>query len=144
MTGRTLVSCYTVVTTLDDAPEYPAISYNWGDEEDTRPIMLNNRVVQVTANLAAFLRHAQHGRHLWGIRNAWIDALCINQKDDSEKSWQVQMMRDIYAGADEVYAWLGRATRLTAPMITWIKRTTEGIKRDWEKTYPGRFPQRRA
>lgn len=37
----------------------------------------------------------------------WIDAICINQKDDEEKGWQVAMMGDIYRKASKVFAWLG-------------------------------------
>ncbi|KAJ9663577.1 hypothetical protein H2201_005538 [Coniosporium apollinis] len=40
-------------------------------------------------------------------RLLWIDALCINQKDNDEKSSQVMMMRDIYAHAKNVLLWLG-------------------------------------
>lgn len=40
-------------------------------------------------------------------RLLWIDALCINQKDNNEKSSQVMMMRDIYAHAKNVLVWLG-------------------------------------
>jgi hypothetical protein len=37
----------------------------------------------------------------------WIDYLCINQRNDIEKAWQVALMRDIYSQADQVLAWLG-------------------------------------
>ena len=33
--------------------------------------------------------------------------MCINQADDDERSHQVEQMRDIYAGAVEVFSWLG-------------------------------------
>ena len=45
----------------------------------------------------------------------WIDAICINQKDDDEKSTQVALMRDIYHFADEVIVWLGRAQAVRNP-----------------------------
>jgi hypothetical protein len=37
----------------------------------------------------------------------WIDAVCINQKDNYEKSWQVASMKSIYEQAAVVLAWLG-------------------------------------
>jgi hypothetical protein len=37
----------------------------------------------------------------------WFDTLCINQSNDSEKTEQVRMMRDIYKGAHIVRAWIG-------------------------------------
>ncbi|KAI0129564.1 heterokaryon incompatibility protein-domain-containing protein [Xylariales sp. AK1849] len=37
----------------------------------------------------------------------WIDAICINQRNVQERSHQVEMMRDIYAKANEVSVFLG-------------------------------------
>lgn len=37
----------------------------------------------------------------------WVDAICINQSDDDEKTHQVKMMRDIYNHAELVLIWLG-------------------------------------
>jgi hypothetical protein len=42
-------------------------------------------------------------------RLIWADAVCINQADDEEKSWQVRMMGDVYRNADRVLIWLGLA-----------------------------------
>jgi hypothetical protein len=36
----------------------------------------------------------------------WVDAVCITQKDDIEKSWQVNMMQDMYTSASQVAAWV--------------------------------------
>ena len=40
----------------------------------------------------------------------WIDALYINQQDNTEKSGQVRMMREIYEKAIMVRVWLGPRT----------------------------------
>lgn len=37
----------------------------------------------------------------------WIDAICINQNDEDEKSIQVTRMRDIYSMATRVWVWIG-------------------------------------
>ena len=37
----------------------------------------------------------------------WIDAICINQTEHTEKGHQVQMMGDIYQKAQFVFVWLG-------------------------------------
>jgi hypothetical protein len=39
-------------------------------------------------------------------RPIWIDAVCINQKDDSEKLVQIKRMSDIYKKATQVWIWL--------------------------------------
>jgi hypothetical protein len=40
----------------------------------------------------------------------WVDALCINQKDNEERCRQVRLMYDVYSQADEVVAWTGTPT----------------------------------
>ena len=37
----------------------------------------------------------------------WVDAVCIYQKDDAEKTSQVQDMGSIFKKAREVVVWLG-------------------------------------
>lgn len=89
---------------LDDVPQYFALSYVWGDPEDTRPIRVNNWDVQVTLNLVDALHQLQDdGR----VQYLWVDALCINQRDDQEKSKQVQKMGNIFSAAIQVAGWLG-------------------------------------
>lgn len=46
----------------------------------------------------------------------WIDAICINQKDDEEKSSQVGIMRQIYERAFQTIVWLGEKPRRTGGM----------------------------
>ncbi|KAI1049906.1 hypothetical protein LB506_001950 [Fusarium annulatum] len=42
-------------------------------------------------------------------RRLWVDAVCLNQKDDQEKSVQVQQMGQIYHMANKVQIWFGPA-----------------------------------
>lgn len=37
----------------------------------------------------------------------WIDAICIDQKNDTEKSYQIANMRHVYSRAKMVIIWLG-------------------------------------
>jgi hypothetical protein len=39
-------------------------------------------------------------------RPIWIDAKCINQKDESEKRVQIKRMSDVYKRATQVWIWL--------------------------------------
>jgi hypothetical protein len=40
-------------------------------------------------------------------RFLWVDAICINQTDNSERSQQVRSMAKIYEDAKRVLSWLG-------------------------------------
>ncbi|KAH7087846.1 heterokaryon incompatibility protein-domain-containing protein [Paraphoma chrysanthemicola] len=90
--------------------DYEALSYTWGGSPSkTYPLyhistLGIRRIVYMTANLDAALRRLRH-RH--DIRVLWVDAVCINQKDDKEKSTQIPLMADIYRGAGRVVAWIG-------------------------------------
>lgn len=79
---------------LESQPKCTAISNAWGDINDTKPISLNDRRKEVTKNLWQF--QSQTSRDLRDERideqALWIDAICVNQDDDLEKSDQVAMM----------------------------------------------------
>ncbi|KAH8746730.1 heterokaryon incompatibility, partial [Hyaloscypha sp. PMI_1271] len=86
--------------------KYIALSYTWGDHTPTAPILLDGQRFFVTKNLYSFLQHFRQPPG-YGSFVYWIDAICINQGDVREKDKQVQRMKQIYEGADEVYVWLG-------------------------------------
>jgi hypothetical protein len=102
----TLVNCTLEPVSLDDKPKYQALSYVWGPAGLTSPICVDGKIFQATINLEAALRHI---RRIGESLTLWIDAICIDQNNDFEKSDQVRRMRDIYRGAREVIIWLGQA-----------------------------------
>ncbi|KAI0552388.1 heterokaryon incompatibility protein-domain-containing protein [Xylaria curta] len=106
--GRNSVTCYTHITTLGtivgSTLPYVALSYTWGNLINKSPIYLDDKVVMVTENLSIALQHLERTGSTLSI---WIDALCINQTDDVEKSQQVRMMPQIYSQSLEVLVWLG-------------------------------------
>ncbi|KAH8672720.1 heterokaryon incompatibility protein-domain-containing protein [Tricladium varicosporioides] len=86
--------------------EYEALSYVWGDPSDTVPLRDGNnpQAHSITKNLELALRYL---RLLTEPRILWVDALCINQQDISERNYQVQQMRRVYLKARQVVVWLG-------------------------------------
>ncbi|KAK0650241.1 Heterokaryon incompatibility protein 6 [Lasiodiplodia hormozganensis] len=88
--------------------DYGALSYTWGDQSQTRPILLNDTVFHVGRNLEACLRRlARHPDYADGGLKLWVDAICINQRDLSERGRQVRRMGDIFSRALIVTIWLG-------------------------------------
>ena len=83
---------------------YEALSYVWGQSENPESIYIGDYRFEVTPHLHAALLRL---RDSCFSRILWIDALCINQTDDDEKSSQIELMALIYAVAKEVIIWLG-------------------------------------
>lgn len=85
-------------------PPFHALSYAWEPTGPNVSVLINGQSCQVSEIVEQALRW------LWESQRetyVWIDQLCINQKDDIEKTIQVQKMRHIYTEADDVVAWLG-------------------------------------
>ncbi|KAH7111216.1 HET domain-containing protein [Dactylonectria macrodidyma] len=99
---------------LKDAPPYFTLSYCWGTEEFDIPIRINDSVIYVSPSLAAAIRRLQEldaSEHSL-LRQAcvewmWIDRVCINQNDTSERGKQVQLMGSIFSKAVRTLIWLG-------------------------------------
>lgn len=107
------ISCRLEVAEFGDELSFNALSYVWGDPTLTETILVNEHRIQVTKNLISALRYAPY--HLSRSKNAtslklWVDAICINQMDRTEKGHQVSMMKDIYSQSSIVLCWLGSPT----------------------------------
>lgn len=92
------------VATLDTKPLYRALSYEWGEPDVGSPstrVHLNSHDVPTTPNLRLALARLEEGPYYW------IDALCINQSDNSERGHQVRQMTRIYQQAYGIDVWLG-------------------------------------
>ncbi|KAL5324630.1 hypothetical protein ACEPPN_009176 [Leptodophora sp. 'Broadleaf-Isolate-01'] len=103
------IHCQIFHSTLDQAPIYKALSYTWGSPDDPQLLIkLNQQTFSVRENLWRALQqlHAQSDPIV-----IWIDAVCINQTDETERNEQVTKMKTIYEKAEEVVVWLGQATR---------------------------------
>jgi hypothetical protein len=91
--------------------KYVALSYTWGNPVARREIVVNGKPAFITENLYAALTHMLGLDGLLGSLledcELWIDALCINQQDAAEKYVQVANMRDVFANAGWVVAWMG-------------------------------------
>ncbi|CZR62612.1 uncharacterized protein PAC_12509 [Phialocephala subalpina] len=99
------ISCELAGAALNAHTTYEALSYVWGNPQVTRKIWLQGHDFEVTENLESALRHLRPKKN---SRILWVDALCINQKDLSERSSQVQLMAQIYGCASRVIVWLGQ------------------------------------
>lgn len=89
-------------------PSYEAVSYAWDrSEREERRSKLNlgdRRYIRLSSGLHGMLLHLRLPDR---NRKLWIDQICINQKDATEKSSQVAIVRSIYSEATCTIVWLG-------------------------------------
>ncbi|KAF8861718.1 hypothetical protein BDZ45DRAFT_671772 [Acephala macrosclerotiorum] len=143
------LGCSLEVIDLNESPVYDCLSYTWseplyhelsaGYPLDIRTttgdldheIECNGKMVPITENLEdALLQFKETGFISDPVKGCpenkqgliWIDAICINQKDEAEKGVQIEMMDEIYTGARRVIAWLGRCDEHVHPALEIIQR----------------------
>ncbi|KAK8015199.1 hypothetical protein PG990_008495 [Apiospora arundinis] len=105
------IQCKLRVIPLDGTHAFTALSYVWGTyAADPQYILCDGIRVNVTTNCHSALLHL---RKVLGKLTIWLDAVCINQNDDYEKTRQIPLMGDIYSKATTVYIWLGDGTPAT-------------------------------
>ncbi|KAK8057882.1 hypothetical protein PG996_011819, partial [Apiospora saccharicola] len=86
---------------------YEALSYVWGPSETPRVVHINEACLAVTENLhMALSRLRNHSLP----RIIWVDAICIDQSNLTERNSQVQFMAEIYESASRVIVWLEETT----------------------------------
>lgn len=110
--------------------EFQALSYAWGDDKAEHLVQLCNlptkessgsairdldRNVSILREYESFPIRQNLFHALRRIRLVddytwiWVDAICIDQSNDDEKSTQLPKMPQIYSCAYNVIAWLGEA-----------------------------------
>ncbi|KAF2162974.1 hypothetical protein M409DRAFT_26823 [Zasmidium cellare ATCC 36951] len=85
---------------------YETVSYCWGDNPGETVIELDRLPAKVTLSAANVIRRMRYpDKYRW----LWVDAICINQKDNrtKEKSNQVAIMGLIYRKGWRNLVWLG-------------------------------------
>ncbi|EON68311.1 hypothetical protein W97_07569 [Coniosporium apollinis CBS 100218] len=108
---------------LKVAEPYDALSYYWGPKRGGFFIEIlagsEAHRVAITPNLEAALRQLRSEQT---YRLLWVDALCIDQEDENEKSSQIGKMSQIYNGAEHVRVWLGVEEGDSAKAMEFVKK----------------------
>ena len=125
LSAESLLQCHIFHSTTDST--FVCLSYVWNylpptygksHEEADVAILLNGQIYYVRPNLFDFLCMARRNsiEATWEDKfdlstPFWIDALCIDQSNPSERIHQVAHMGNIYSKASAVHAWLGNHLR---------------------------------
>jgi Heterokaryon incompatibility protein (HET) len=137
-----ILTCY-----LDDAPPYEALSYVWGPQEPLYDLQCSDvspSVFLIGPNLHSALLHLRfnptvnpHPRLLW------VDRVCINQDDVTERASQVLLMRYIYRRCREGLVWLGQEDQNTKDAFEcarYIHENALGRQTPWKSLSRFRSP----
>lgn len=117
---------------IENVPPYEPISYVWGPDARSHTLALSDgTVLHITENLdhaiADVVRHCSTGY-------LWIDQICINQADTTERNHQVKIMGQIYQAGFRVLAWLGRTDLPACPALDFVcSATNEALERNSSK-----------
>ncbi|RDW63474.1 hypothetical protein BP6252_11019 [Coleophoma cylindrospora] len=122
--GDDPICCTLVHVSLDDKPFYHALSYCWGSTADPQTIDIEGSPMEVTKNLFLAMTAL---RSKTDEQILWIDALCINQQDLSDRSEQVKRMRYIYEVAAVVDVWLGQEAEGSSGAFDIVRKMAVGL-----------------
>lgn len=93
---RAQLNVYHFAPGKSQVPPYYAISYTWGDPNGKLPLLINGIRLWISANAHKALMDVRSEHE---DRVVWIDALCIDQDNETERNAQVAVMRKIYSHA---------------------------------------------
>ena len=97
------ISCYFHTLPLSTKTNYVAISYRWSQGAHQHSINLDDRAFVVRSGLCRLLKSL---RQFEASTLFWIDALCIDQENRGEKSYQVSVMDRVFHQATSVIVWI--------------------------------------
>jgi hypothetical protein len=94
-----VINCTLESIHFSSKPTYDALSYAWGEGNETERIQVNGASVEITESLWNALYYLRHTKEM---RTLWVDAICIDQSNVEERSRQVPLMDFIYGRAQTV------------------------------------------
>jgi hypothetical protein len=114
----------------DSILKFEALSYAWGEPRDEGIIIVNGMNVSIRRNLLHGLQHLRHPGESSSLekRVLWVDAICIDQQNVSERNHQVSQMGEIYRNAQRVVIWLGLASADSASALLFISSVSDSWK----------------
>lgn len=152
--GQEPLRCTMKTISFDDSDheDYEALSYCWG--ADTRDTYVRVRYIPssttdnkdrssgfrdlpINKSLHEALLHLRSA--VGPPRSLWADAICINQDDVKERSYQVTQMPSIYGMASRVIIWLGPGNPIRQECFNKVKAIEELFHKEDEpsKVYTG-------
>jgi hypothetical protein len=108
-TGKDLPIALTLRHVSLDDNGFCALSYTRGNDSPTFEVLVMDStypgLFHVRGNLYEFLHTASTSTQAWSNEWMWIDQICINQNDHTERCHQVNQMEKLYSTARATIVW---------------------------------------
>jgi hypothetical protein len=125
----------------ESIPHYEALSYTWGSITDKNEIQVVGAydvdgsvntadIIFTQDSLTTALRYL---RRQDDPRTLWVDAICINQGDLSERGAEVSRMGRIYERASKVVVWLGPSDSSTEATFGVLEHLGRHVDVNWKQ-----------
>lgn len=113
---------------LESAVQFRAVSYVWGSMSLSETLWTPDGAVGITSNLHAALRNLRQKKDPLTL---WVDAICINQGNLTEKAHQIRLLPSIFQRATSVFAFLGSDPQSQRALETLMQIRAKGVLAEW-------------
>lgn len=122
-------------------PPFTTVSYTWGDgkEYHDESIQLNGHGIFVLKNVLALLHMlCSTSSEAFNLDEDWfwIDSICINQANLSERTSQVKLMGQIYRQAKATIVWLAEGsddTNTAIELLSHLANRRHQLRHDYKR-----------
>jgi hypothetical protein len=108
--------CELVEHSIDAAPAYYALSYEWGEESHVS-IYVDGLLLSIPRPLHRFMGQLASCSGYYSSDYFYADAICIDQGNGDEKKTQIPAMGRIFRNAKRVLCWLGDLTKSDSDIL---------------------------
>ncbi|KAI1816431.1 heterokaryon incompatibility protein-domain-containing protein [Poronia punctata] len=134
-----------VIEKLSGSEGYDCLSWVWGPAGDEQALHLTaigpslrggevdyvqgrhrNGHVFIRPGLCEFLKECRRRKC---TRFMWIDAICLDQQSDGDKSTHIPNLRAIYENAESVLYWLGTGNPVITKALKKLEDVTQALER---------------
>lgn len=120
---------------LPSTQKYEALSYTWGEPGQTHELSVSGGYkFKIRTNLQSALRELRlPSQSRW----LWVDAICINQKDNAEKAGQLLLIPAIYRFSEQTIVYLGKADEHSDELLKYAEERAKATIRNVKLTKEG-------
>ena len=114
---------------IDDTGSYRALSYTWNDDAPPNEVLavtIDDIRTELSPSLISFLLHYRQ-RYPNNLKPLWIDAVCIDQRSNGEKTRQLPLMGQVYQKAELTIVWLGATVEDLTPALKVLEEGCQAL-----------------